>query len=43
MARKLNCDTSIVPDILICQASIYALVGLIVLLCLRGLIVIFGD
>jgi hypothetical protein len=28
---------------LVCYAAIYALVGLIILFCLRGLIVIFGD
>ena len=43
LARKLNCAASMVPDALVCYVAIYALVGLIVLLCLRGLIVIFGD
>lgn len=43
LARKLNCDAAMVPDALVCYAAIYALVGLIILLCLRGLIVIFAD
>ena len=43
VARKLNCAASMVPDALVCYAAIYALVGLIILLCLRGLILIFGD
>jgi hypothetical protein len=43
LARKFNCDVAMVPDALVCYAAIYALSGLIVLLCLRGLVVIFAD
>jgi hypothetical protein len=43
MARKLNCAASMVPDAFVCYATIYALVGLMILLYLRGLIVMFGG
>ena len=43
LARKLNCAASMVPDALVCYATIYALGGLIILLYLGGLIVVFGD
>ena len=36
LARKLNCAASIVPDALVCHATIYALGGLIILLYLGG-------
>lgn len=32
-----------VPDALVCHATIYALVGLMILLYLRGLMMVFGD
>ena len=43
LARKLNCAASMVPDALVCYATIYALGGLMILLYLGGLIVVFGD
>ena len=43
LARKLNCTASMVPDALVCSATIYALGGLMILLYLGGLIAIFGD
>jgi len=43
LARRFGCDASMVPDIILCRAAIYALVGLIVLLCVRFLFVIFPD
>ena len=36
LARKLNCTASMVPDALVCYATIYALGGLIILLYLAG-------
>jgi hypothetical protein len=43
LARKLNCAASMVPDALVCYATIYALVGLMILLYLGGLMVVFGG
>ena len=43
LARKLNCTASMVPDALVCSATIYALGGLMILLYLGGLIAIFGG
>ena len=43
MARKLNCAASMVPDALVCYATVYALGGLIILLYLGGVIGVFGD
>ncbi|MGO8928290.1 MAG: hypothetical protein ACLQU3_15585 [Limisphaerales bacterium] len=43
LARKLKCTASMVPDALLCYATIYALAGLMILLYLRGLMMVFGD
>ncbi len=43
LARRLNCAVSMVPDALVCYAAIYSLLGLIILLCLRGLVLAFSG
>jgi len=43
LARKLRCNASTLPDTLVCYAAIYTLAGLIVLLCLQGLVRMFAD
>jgi len=43
LARKFNCKASMVPEVLLCYAAIYVAVGLIILLCLWGLILAFGG
>jgi hypothetical protein len=43
LARKLGCETLMVPHALVCYAAIYQLVALIVLLCLCGVIMIFAG
>ncbi len=43
LARRLNCAVSMVPDTLVCYTAIYSLLGLIMLLCMRGLVLVFTD
>lgn len=43
LARKFNCAASMVPQALLYYTAIYALTGLIALLCLRGLALICAD
>ncbi len=43
LAKKLNCEATMVPEALVCYAAIYMLLGLFSLLCLQGLVRIFAD
>jgi len=43
LARKFECQGSMVPHVIVCYTAIYMLKGLIILLCLWGAILIFSE
>ncbi len=43
LARRFHCEAAMVPDMIVWRTAIYALTGLIALLCLRVLFIICAE